>query len=73
MPRSSSCRLVDGLGRGADRFPAIRLLYRTPAAGAQFLGGVTVGDGATVEAMRLVIDHVPSGSTVAGVQARVLT
>ena len=45
----------------------------TLGAGAQILGGVTVGDDVTVGAMSLVIGDVPSGATVAGVPARVLS
>jgi serine O-acetyltransferase len=42
-------------------------------AGAQVLGGITVGDDVIVGAMSLVIHDVPSNSTVAGVPARVVS
>lgn len=44
----------------------------TLGAGAQILGGITVGDDVTVGAMSLVIHDVPSNSTVVGVPARVI-
>ena len=42
-------------------------------AGAQVLGGITIGDDVTVGAMSLVIHDVPSNSTVVGVPARVIS
>ena len=43
------------------------------AAGAQILGGVTVGDGAAVGANAVVISDVPAGVTVGGVPAKVIS
>lgn len=41
-------------------------------ANSTVLAGVDIGDGATVSAMSLVNDHVPTGALVGGVPARIL-
>jgi serine O-acetyltransferase len=58
--------------RSDERCPVLGDRVRL-GAGAQVLGAVTLGDDVAVGAMSLVISDVPSGSTVAGVPARVIS
>jgi serine acetyltransferase len=41
-------------------------------AGAKILGGVSIGDGATIGANAVVVKDVPPGATVVGIPARLL-
>jgi serine O-acetyltransferase len=42
-------------------------------SGAKIIGGVTIGDGATIGANAVVVDSVPPGATAVGVPARVVS
>jgi serine O-acetyltransferase len=60
-----------GVREHADRAPVIEDNV-VLSAYAQVLGGVTVGQGAKVGAMSVVLKDVPAGAAVAGIPARVV-
>lgn len=70
------CTLLHGVTLGEARFDELdcpRLGDRvTVGAGAQVLGGITVGDDALIGAGSVVLHRVPAKAVVAGVPARVL-
>jgi len=70
------CTLLHGVTLGEARFDETacpRLGNRvTVGAGAILLGGITVGDDASIAAGAVVLDDVPAGAAVAGVPARVI-
>lgn len=71
------CTLLHGVTLGEARFDELdcpRLGQRvTVGAGAQVLGGVTIGDGAMIGAGAVVLADVPAGAVAAGVPARVVS
>lgn len=74
--------MARGLGRNVSLITAITIGMRnthefplignnvTIGAGARVLGGIVVGDGASIGANAVVIDDVPPGVTVVGIPAR---
>jgi serine acetyltransferase len=70
-----SCTLNQGVSianvRGAGRPTVGNNCYF--GAGCKVMGGITVGDNVVVAANSLVISDVPSGCTVMGVPARIIS
>jgi serine O-acetyltransferase len=69
-----NCTFYQGvtLGRTETGVPVIGNNV-TVFAGASVLGGIHIGDGATIGAGAVVVKDVPSGATVIGVPAKVLS
>jgi serine O-acetyltransferase len=74
--------MARGLGRNVSLITAVTIGMRntrefpligndvTIGAGARVLGGIVVGDGATIGANAVVIEDVPPGATMVGIPAR---
>ncbi|MDX1502447.1 MAG: DapH/DapD/GlmU-related protein [Thermoanaerobaculia bacterium] len=70
------CTILHGVTLGEARFEELacpRVGSRvTLGAGATLLGGIEVGDDATVAAGAVVLEDVPAGAVAAGVPARIV-
>lgn len=76
-----NCRIMHGVTLSRASYDHDPTEHGSPRRGdgvrvyaqAQLLGGVTIGDGATIAAGAVVVRDVPAGAVVGGVRARILT
>lgn len=70
-----NCLLFQQVTIGAGPKPGVPRLggHVDVGAGAKILGGVQIGDHARIGANAVVVDDIPTGATVAGVPARVVS